>query len=65
MALLAPFEPAATCPKCGHDDVTTGYRSGAHYPCYEWGEHLDRICRRCHHSWPQRCIDRREDETDD
>lgn len=59
---LAPYDPAVTCPKCGHDDVSTFYQPGPHYPCVRYGEHLDRTCRRCQFGWPQAVIERDDDE---
>jgi hypothetical protein len=64
---LPAYDPAATCPKCGGDDVRTVY-VGSHGswtspPCGLFGpdryaEHLDRICQRCHFVWPEAPITR-------
>lgn len=60
------FNPDGKCPKCGHDDVATGYvvNSGRYGdPCYDLpratreGEHLHRHCRRCSFEWCEACID--------
>ncbi len=57
--ILKPYDPVATCPKCGHDDIDTAYvKYGGRYgmPCESWSqiaerEHLHRHCRRCHYEW--------------
>lgn len=59
MPNLSPYNPDATCPKCGFEDVATGYRPGTHFLCPSGtfvGEHLDRRCRRCQHEWAEECI---------
>lgn len=62
-ATLRPYSAdAARCPKCGGLEVGTHYRREREYmPCYNVagcprGEHLHRICRRCHYEWPEACI---------
>lgn len=64
---LPPYDPDATCPKCGHEDVSTAYiGNGHHWNCKDHGappatfhgsrdccadEHLHRTCQRCHYLW--------------
>lgn len=52
---LNPFDPEATCPKCGHGDIATTYHEEEVPldPCWNRveGEHHDRYCRRCGYEW--------------
>lgn len=55
---LPPFREDASCPKCGHATVGTGYHSeggmNSSSPCYYiTGEHIDRTCQRCGYSWAE------------
>lgn len=52
-----PFDPAATCPKCDHDEVRT-----THQADHIWTERcsgacpaecLIRTCQRCHYQWAE------------
>jgi hypothetical protein len=61
---LPPFTPDATCPKCGHDVVRTIYhehgRSGvcdSHGLSWRDGEHLVRVCQRCHYGWAEAVLE--------
>lgn len=64
---LPPYNPEATCPKCGHDDVHTRYEPTAHHhscqvremvtdPVCCTAEHMERTCRRCGYQWPEACM---------
>ncbi len=56
---LPAYDPAARCPKCGHDSVTTNHRAaGCSDPdCWTCDqEHLFRICQRCHYGWPEAVV---------
>ncbi len=62
---LSPYDEAATCPKCGHGDVTTGHCTGEMPGQRCWGttakatpkgEHLHRHCVRCHYEWFEACV---------
>ncbi len=59
---MQPYNPAAKCPKCGHDRVSTTHCTG-----YRWGcpagrrvlarqEHLDRRCLCCGQGWIEACL---------
>lgn len=61
MSALAPFNPEATCPKCGHDDIRSSFHRNVH-DCgfrepYIREEHLERLCRRCSFSWMEAPLD--------
>lgn len=62
---LPPFNPDATCPKCGHDVVKTMYQSrGCRFPAdcgvrWDGSEHHDRVCQRCHFEWAESVIEHR------
>ena len=54
------FDANATCPKCGHDNVSAQYHKTVSSPeCPLWpnirrhGEHLDRQCTRCRYTWAE------------
>ncbi len=55
------FNPAATCAKCGHDDISIRYRRSGYDCSYPRrcgmsqfdGEHHDRHCRRCGYEWAE------------
>lgn len=57
--MLPPFNPEATCPKCGYDLIGVLYqRFGCSYPArcgvrHTGPEHLDRVCQRCHYEWAE------------
>ena len=59
MADLPAFNPAATCPKCGHGDIGAMYleacvgfiRCDAHPP------HMKPRCRQCGYSWDEQPLD--------
>lgn len=61
---LPPFDQDAVCRKCGHDQVVTIYAAkGCQYPhvCgvpWNGGEHLDRVCQRCHYQWAEAVLDK-------
>jgi transcription elongation factor Elf1 len=61
---MTPFNPEATCPKCGHEDVNSSYveeRVRLFISCsdndQEAGEHIRRKCRRCNYSWNEATLD--------
>ncbi len=67
MTELEPFNEGATCPKCGHDDISTRYCKDRRpvelcWP-YVTGEHLHRTCKRCGFEWLEGCLDA-EDSND-
>lgn len=62
MKTLSPLNETAKCPKCGYDDVKMLYSETGKYCKAEgitWraGEHLCRVCQRCHYAWAEACID--------
>lgn len=64
MKTLPPFEETAKCPKCGHGDVKTIYHDRGmggvcdrHGVRWDGGEHLARVCQRCHYGWAEACIE--------
>lgn len=62
MAEIAPFNEQAACPKCGHTDISTQFRSfystfvGCVSGCPD-EEHMHRTCRNCGYRWPEACRD--------
>jgi len=69
VAATKPFDPEATCPKCGHDDVRLRFSSGlspwtggcsSECPSAWSGEHLDRRCKRCGYKWTERVAAERD-----
>ena len=51
---LSPYDPAATCSKCGHDDIRTIFRQGCLPPsCMDHPDVMLRICRRCSYRWDE------------
>ena len=61
---LVVYNPEASCPKCGCDDVRTGYQEQPQAGIDWWWldfehEHLIRTCQRCHYDWPERCTKKR------
>ena len=64
--MLPPFNASATCPKCGHGDISTGYvrshrawespECSLTYPA-KHTEHLDRHCQCCHYVWAEAVLD--------
>lgn len=59
---MKPFDPEATCPKCGNNYVTHRYCSGhpMSNPFCPHGEHIDRRCGGCGYSWYERTLDSEE-----
>jgi C4-type Zn-finger protein len=56
---LPPFNPEATCPKCGHDQINCRWRVAegplAHKaPAPEW---LSRYCTRCGYIWDESVLE--------
>lgn len=61
--VMEPYNPSATCPKCGHDDVNTAHhakgkymgtsRMAEHFKTSYPPENMWRSCRRCGFGWPQ------------
>ena len=55
-----PYDPDATCPKCGDGNVTCAHHTPGRTPLdmdqYR-GECLDRTCTRCNFRWHEACID--------
>lgn len=68
MAALAPYDPTATCSKCGSDEVRTRHEGPIEQdPCWydrkynppgKWPAHeyQHRTCARCGYEWPQAVI---------
>lgn len=59
---LPPYSDVSTCPKCGHNSVTTLYRDVCRYwprPPDDPREHLLRTCERCGYSWAEAPIDQK------
>lgn len=62
-----PYNPKATCQKCGSREVTTSYCRGFDSRCIARDrgkpysscdfEHLVRHCHRCGFRWPELCRD--------
>lgn len=62
---MAPFNPDATCPKCGHDKVGTLHQEPLHQSCDpscrdNLPERLQRRCERCRYDWNEAVIDVQE-----
>ena len=68
MTIFKPYDPAALCPKCRHDDIGTGYYKSAFDLCYTSREKMGlgigedrnflvRTCRRCHYEWPEGTVE--------
>jgi predicted nucleic-acid-binding Zn-ribbon protein len=56
---LAPFNPNATCSKCGHDQVSMSWERATgdfarEFIGFEW---LVRLCERCGYDWKEQCLD--------
>lgn len=55
---MKPFDPTATCPKCGHDDIGAQFHAerttdtGRALP-----ECMIRRCRRCDYGWLEEPLD--------
>ena len=63
---MKPYDPNASCPKCGHDYVETGYEEACHWATADTlkrpaKEHLRRTCGRCGFNWPERCFEQAND----
>lgn len=62
---MTPFDPAAKCPKCGHDETSDAYHKNG-YKCpfgsvVDVGreeEHIHRTCKRCGFDWPEAVLER-------
>ena len=53
-SIVGKYDPAALCPKCGHDDVGSYYDLGCRASgCRDHPERIDRHCRRCHYEWSE------------
>lgn len=57
---IEPFNAQSKCPKCSGEEVKTHYCKGVYF---SWecrsgkgGEHLHRVCNRCHYEWLQAVI---------
>jgi len=63
---MKPFDPDATCPKCGYERIHTNYCEGGGRPdcyvCDSGNKHLDRRCERCGYQWPEKCIPKAKKE---
>jgi predicted nucleic-acid-binding Zn-ribbon protein len=62
-----PYDPDATCPKCGCQQVNTYYCTD-YTPWYRerrnrcpGGEHLHRACSRCRYEWFEAPLDQAAD----
>lgn len=53
-----PFNPDASCPKCGGKDLGIQWHEGNHWGCQYWDEHLDRYCRTCGYKWAEKPLDK-------
>lgn len=64
---MKPYNPKAKCPKCGCEDVRCRleqkeYRldkDGEYMPIVEF---LVRTCTNCYFTWPEACLDAKENE---
>jgi rRNA maturation protein Nop10 len=59
---MQPYDPKATCPKCGSVNVSVSYCSSCH-PLYgPWighdAEALHRDCQICHYIWLEEPLDK-------
>lgn len=66
---MNPFNPKATCPKCGHDEIGSCHvperNRGQIYSTehdQERAEHIRRRCQRCYYSWNEATLDCGESE---
>lgn len=63
---MKPFDPNATCPKCGGGEVTTVFVRRAYWSDYGGvqpdGEHLARTCTACGYAWAEAPMDAEESE---
>lgn len=61
---MKPLDKKARCPKCDHKKVAISYheRSSMYQPCYtaDQGEHFDRRCLLCGHTWREAVPARQE-----
>lgn len=66
---MKSYNANSKCYKCGNDDVNSSYhppsdRACSHYTesvCYgEYGGHILRTCKRCHHEWHELPLDEKE-----
>lgn len=62
---LPSFNEAATCPKCGYDEINVRYCIAPQPLKKCWfvlrfgsnnREHLHRVCNRCHYEWLEACL---------
>lgn len=56
VADLDPFNPDATCPKCGHDGVEAKYCVYTGAFSHQTTEWIRRQCKRCGFLWDERCL---------
>lgn len=59
MATLQPYDPAATCRKCGGDDIWTCFAKGCGGLCDQHPDVMQRACRRCSYQWDEAPLDAR------
>ena len=64
---MPPYDAAAICPKCGHDDISTQYRSSGNSwlcgtECFCDYAHIHRYCRRCGADWLEAPLDAKTEE---
>jgi transcription elongation factor Elf1 len=66
---MKPFNPDATCPKCGNDEISSCHvpeRLRLFISCsdndQEPEEHIRRRCTRCYYRWNEATLDREEAE---
>ena len=58
---MQAYNPNATCPKCGSEDIDTQFRQtkqaeDAVLDGYSWGEFLRRDCQNCGYAWGQMTV---------
>jgi DNA-directed RNA polymerase subunit M/transcription elongation factor TFIIS len=56
---LPPFNPDATCSKCGHDKINVHWnlRKAEHVYLHGERQWLSRRCDRCGYIWDEQCLD--------
>jgi len=54
---MAPFNPEATCPKCGHPEVDAKYRVFVQILTNTKKEWIRRECQRCRYLWDEACLE--------
>lgn len=67
--MMTTFDPSATCPKCGHNEIgclhVPDRNRGQIYSTehdQERAEHIRRRCQRCLYSWNEATLDRGDRE---